>query len=61
METVRVRQSAFMVMLSWNPSLDWWMRIATSTWREKSADMISLISSTIERVSHLEDYKNNEQ
>merc|ERR1711970_991429 len=46
-EHYRVREAAFMTMLSWDPQASWWHYMALSTWRDPNNYVVSLISNTI--------------
>lgn len=50
-EFPEVRSMAFLVLTTWEPSLSWWEEVAISTWREKSPQVVSVISSTLINLS----------
>lgn len=50
-EFPEVRSMAFLVLTTWEPSLSWWEQVAISTWREKSPQVVSVISSTLVSLS----------
>ncbi|XP_045615209.2 hemolymph clottable protein [Procambarus clarkii] len=45
-EHFEVRNVAFLAMMTYEPSLAWWERIAISTWRDPSSQVASFVSST---------------
>uniref|UniRef100_A0A0P4WWF6 Vitellogenin domain-containing protein n=1 Tax=Scylla olivacea TaxID=85551 RepID=A0A0P4WWF6_SCYOL len=46
-EFPEIRSMAFIVLTTWEPSLSWWEEVAISTWKEKSPQVVSVISSTL--------------
>ncbi|MPC67720.1 Hemolymph clottable protein [Portunus trituberculatus] len=50
-EFPEIRSMAFLVLTTWEPSLSWWEEVAFSTWKEKSPQVLSVISSTLTTLS----------
>ncbi|KAG7156252.1 Hemolymph clottable protein-like 2 [Homarus americanus] len=46
-ENYEVRNIAFLTMVMWQPSVNWWERMAVSTWHEPSSQVANFISTTI--------------